>query len=227
MIHCHVHSPSLSTGSEKMKMIFSQGSEEFSMISIHLTTKTQTQTYHEIKHEISQHIQSKIKPSKGISGSEKRRRKQKKIISHIHRLDQGDSFGNPLITKILQYTPEGSDYFMKQRVDRTRYYRRKAIQEHAMRIRSKYPHSKCPWMHTRSTPFCSRVGWNRASGRIQIKTKKISNTLSPGQLSQIRLMEKKAARKTEERETKNRKLNRKLNRKRTRNRTRKQDKKHN
>ena len=55
-------------------------------------------------------------PKVGRSGSQRRKEKQRKLLISLSQLDQGSSFGNPILTKILKYHPEGASFFQEERV---------------------------------------------------------------------------------------------------------------
>ncbi len=48
-------------------------------------------------------------------GSERRRRKFRRLMTNLHKVDHGNSFGNPLLVTILQYNQEGNTHFARQR----------------------------------------------------------------------------------------------------------------
>lgn len=85
----------------------------------------------------------KIIVKKNLSGSQRRKNKQKRLVRMIgNYLDFGNSSGNELIKKILLFHPVTFDYFKQQRIKFVRQIQR----EYLLSItKNKYRNSRTPW----------------------------------------------------------------------------------
>jgi hypothetical protein len=85
----------------------------------------------------------KIIIKKNLSGSQRRKNKQKRLVQMIgNYLDFGNSSGNELIKKILLFHPVTFDYFKQQRIKFVRQIQR----EYLLSItKNKYQNSRTPW----------------------------------------------------------------------------------
>ncbi len=85
----------------------------------------------------------KIIVKKKLSGSQRRKNKQKRLVLMIGNfLDFGNSSGNELIKKILLFHPVTFDYFKQQRIK----FVRKIQREYLLSItKNKYRNSRTPW----------------------------------------------------------------------------------
>jgi len=85
----------------------------------------------------------KIIVKKNLSGSQRRKNKQKRLVRMIgNYLDFGNSSGNELIKNILLFHPVTFDYFKQQRIKFVRQIQR----EYLLSItKNKYRNSRTPW----------------------------------------------------------------------------------